>query len=67
MINKESSKGLVMESLMKNGSQRELVTLSVLLGYELANAYANFYDLLKDSITRPIPASLKMGFNPNRQ
>ena len=33
-----------MESLMKNGSQRELVTFLVLLGYEPAYAYAKFYD-----------------------
>ena len=36
--------GRVMESLIKNGSQRQLVTLLVLLGYEPAYAYANFYD-----------------------
>ena len=33
-----------MESLIKNGSQKELVTILVLLGYEPAYAYANFYD-----------------------
>ena len=36
--------GRVMESLIRNWCQRELETLLVLLGYEPAYAYANFYD-----------------------
>ena len=41
---KKKAIGRVMESLMKIGSQRELVTFLVLLGYEPTYAYANFYD-----------------------